>query len=460
MHILIIGAGEIGFYLAKRLSQEQHDIVMIEANPHKAARASEQLDAFVIEGNGASYRVLQQAGLDQMEIVAAMTDSDEANLMACRLAKKSGVPTTIARVRHPQFTEPDFILSPEELGTDLILHPEKETADAIVRLIRKPSTTYAVEFEGGRIELLGLRLTQNSSLLNIPLKYLGKEIEHLHLRIVAVNRNYNTLIPRGTDTLAAGDQIFVVCDHDYSEKFIKMAGLKDSHANNIMILGGGLIARFIAQAMENESHVKIIEKNMSKAKNLADTSPKTLIIHGDGTDFDLLNHEAISEMDAFIAVTGNDETNIITTLLAQHSDVTRSIALVNKSEYLAVASKIGMDAVVSKQSLTVNAVQRYIHHKQVASIAGLPGIEAQLIEYIAGDGCPITCKELKDVSFPKNAIVGMVMRNQDVLIPHGDTHIRPGDKVMVFAMPEAINGLSRLFAEERGRSKLSQLLHI
>jgi len=460
MQILIIGAGDIGFQLAKRLSQEKHDITMIEADPQKVKRASEQLDALVLSGNGASYRMLQQANLDQMEIVAAMTDSDEANLMACRLAKKSGVQTTIARVRHPQFTQPDFVLSPEELGTDLILHPEKETADTIVHLIHKASATYAVEFEGGRIELLGMRITQQSPYLDIPLQYLGQEADNLHMRIVAINRDHQTLIPRGQDALAPGDQVFVICDHDYSSQVIALAGRKETHLKNVMILGGGLIGQFIASNLEHEAHVKIIENNITTAERLANILPHTLIIHGDGTDFDLLEHEGLLDMDAFVAVTGKDESNIITTLLAQHSNVSRSIALVNNAAYLSIAGKIGMDVVVSKQSLTVNAVQRFIHQQQVASIAGLPGIGAQVIEYIAGHGCEITCGELKDVRFPHNAIVGAVLREDDLIIPHGDTQIRPGDKVVVFALPQAVNELERLFQEERSRSRLSQFLHV
>ncbi len=458
MHILIVGGGDIGFQLAKRLSQEGHDIVMIEANPEKVARASEQLDAFVIEGNGASYRVLEQANLKRLEIVAAMTDSDEANLMACKLAKKSGVRTTIARVRHPQFTQPDFILSSEELGTDLILHPEKDTADAILQLIRKTSATYSVEFEGGRIELLGVRLSQNSSLINIPLKYLRQEVEDLHLRIVAINRNYKTLIPQGHDALAPGDKVFVVCDHNYYSEFIKMVGRKETLIKNVMILGGGLIGQFIARSLPKETNVKIVERDMYTARMLADSLPNTLIIQGDGTDFDLLEHEGLSEMDAFVAVTGNDENNIITTLLAQHSNVPRVVALVNNAAYLSIADKIGMDAVVSKQSLTVNAVQRYIHQQAVASMAGLPGLDAQLIEYIASEGCKITCKELKDVNFPANATVGVVMRNNEVILPYGNTTIEPGDKVVVFALPEALHELENLFKQEQNRSLLSQFL--
>ena len=460
MHILIIGAGDIGFQLAKRLSQEKHDITMIEADPQKVQRASEQLDAIVLGGNGASYRMLKTANLEKMEIVAAMTDSDEANLMACRLAKRSGVRTTIARVRHPQFTQQDFILSPEDLGTDLILHPEREAADAVVHLIRKSVATYAVEFEGGRIELLGLRLTQDSPYLNIPLKLLGQETDNLHLRIVAINRNYHTVIPKGHDALAAGDQVFIVCDHDYSSRVIELAGKKPAQLKNVMILGGGLIGQFIASRLEKEANVKIIESNINTARRLADILPHTLIIHGDGTDFDLLEHEGLADMDAFVAVTGRDENNIITTLLAQHSNVSRSIALVNNAAYLSIVGKIGMDAVVSKQSLTVNAVQRYIRQQQVASIAGLPGIEAEVIEYIASEGCKITHKELKATRFPRNAIVGAVMRQDELIIPHGDTQIEPGDKVLVFALPQALNELEKLFDQEPSRGRLAHYLRV
>lgn len=459
MHILVIGGGDIGFQLAKQLSQEKHDIVMIEKDPEKVMRASEQLDALVIEGNGASYRMLQQAGLDKMEIVAAMTDSDEANLIACRLAKKSGVRTTIARVRHPQFTQPDFILAPEELGTDLILHPERETADAVLRLVHKSSATYALEFEGGRIEILGVRLGQDSPLLNVPLKYLGQETDNLHLRIVAINRNYQTLIPRGHDALKLGDQVFAVCDHDYSSKFIELTGKKEKPMRNVMIMGGGLIGQFLATSLEHEARVKIIEQGVHTSRRLAESLPHTLIIRGDGTDYDLLEHEGLSEMDAFIAVTGNDESNIITTLLAQHAKVPRAIALVNNAAYLTIAGRIGLDAVVSKQSLTVNAVQRYIHHQAVAS-AGLPGINARLIEYIVGDSCKIICDELKDVGFPENAIVGVVMRGNEVVIPHGDTQVRPGDKVVVFALPQALPELEKLFKQEQRRSGLAQFIRV
>jgi trk system potassium uptake protein TrkA len=303
MHILIIGAGDIGFQLSKRLSQSRYDITMIERDPRIARRAREQLDAIVIEGDGASFRTLQKANLDEIDILAAMSNDDEVNLLACRLAKKVGVRTTMARVRNPEYTLPDYILTPKELGVDVIIHPEKETADAIVRLIRRSSATDVIDFEEGRIQLLGIRLEANSQLLDTPLADLGQKFGDPPIRIVAIVRNQLTIVPRGDDVLVPGDQIFVISDPDYTEEFIGLTGQKDTRIDNIMILGGGLIGRFVAQSLGQETNVKIIESDEEKSEEIAEILPHALVIHGDGTDYDLLAAEGIVDMDAFIAVT-------------------------------------------------------------------------------------------------------------------------------------------------------------
>lgn len=458
MRVLIIGAGDVGFQLAKRLSRQKHDIIMIEADPQKVKRASEQLDAFVVEGNGASYRVLKEAGVDNIQLVTAMTDRDEVNLMACKLAKKIGVPTTIARVRNPQFTDPDFMLSQAELGTDLIIHPEKETADAVVRLIHQSCATYVVELEDGKIDVVGVRLNKNSLLLNTPLMELSQRHGNPPMRIVAIDRDYKTLIPKGNDQLLPGDEVFVVCKHDYTPTFIDLAGRKDIKIKDLMVLGGGLIGRFIAEQVCHEANIKLIENNEHRARQIADKLPQALVIQGDGTDFDLLDDEGLTDMDAFVAMTGDDEQNIITTLLAQHSRVPRSIALVNNAAYLAITSKLGVDAVVSKQALTVNAVQRYIQARQVASIVDFPSSEAQIIEYITDEGCEITRHPLQKTRFPDNAIVGAVLRQGELIIPQGDTHIQVGDKVVIITLPEAYAAVDKLFSKER--SRISQFLHL
>jgi len=445
MKILVIGGGDVGFQLGRRLTRADHDITMIEADAQKCKRAAEQLDVLVVEGNGASWQILRDAQVERMDVLAAVTDQDEVNVAACRIAKKLGVKTTIARVRNPEYTQEDFVLSGDELGVDHFIHPEKEAADAIVRLARQSSANYAVEFDGGKIQLLGLHVEANSPLLYRSLQEIGAEQQRLPFRIVAINRNHETIIPKGTDRLMPGDQVFVVCDPASACQFTALAGKTEKPLSNIMVLGGGMVGAFVAETLQREANVKLVESKFSRCERLAERLPHTLVIHGDGTDLELLESEDLAGMDAFIAVTGDDERNIIATLLASHATVPRNITLVNRVSYLPIMPKIGLNTVVSKQLLTVNAMQHYIQHQEVAAVASLPGIEAQLIEYIAKEGCRITRKQLRDIRFPRNAIVGAILHDDHMIVPTGDTQIEQGDRTVVFALPQAVEELDYLF---------------
>lgn len=450
MNIVVIGAGDIGFQLTKRLTSDRHNLTVVEHDVQRARRASEQLDAMVIEGHGASYATLQKARIESAEIVAAMTNSDEVNLLACQISKKIGVPTTIARVRDPQYNLKDFILSRTELGVDLIIHPEQETADSVIRLLRQSMATDVIEFAGGKCQLLGMRLEKNSPLLGQTLRELSEAHGNIPQRIVAINRKQRTIIPGGDAKLYPGDQIFVVCDPDYIPDIINISGKTKAQIDNVMILGGGLIGRFVASSLAKEVNSKIIESSTEKSLEIADILPNSLIIHGDGTDVDLLAAEGLMDMDAFVAVTGDDETNIISTLVARHLEVPRTIALVNNLDYLPITSTIGMDAVVSKQLITVNAVQRFIRHQIVASIASLPEVDAEIIEFVAHPNSRIVQKPLKSIHFPKHSIVGAVLRNGKFIVPTGETHIQPDDQVIVFTLPQSQAGVEKLFHESGG----------
>jgi len=443
MQILIIGAGDVGFQLAKRLSRD-YDVTIIEPDPAKVKRASEQLDAIVIEGHGASYQYLELAGVGEKDILAAMTNNDEVNLLACKLAKSAAVPITIARVRNPELTSPDYPLTLEELGVDHIIHPEQETAEAVVRLIRQSSATDVIELEDGKIQIVGVRLEPGSELLHTPLEDLVKQFGDPPMRIAAINRNQTTLIPGGHDVLMPGDQVFGVCAPEYVSEFIAQTGNKDVKIEDVMILGGGLVGQFIAIMLKG-INVKVVESGEDKSREIATVLPEALIIHGDGTDIDLLAVEGLMDMDAFIAVTGDDETNIIATLLARHLKVPRTIALVNKTEYLPITPTIGMGAVVSKQLLTVNAVFQYIQRQKLAAVASIPGVDVHIIEFIAEDGARITKKQLRDVDFPDNAIIGAVVREDELVIPRGDTQVQAADRVVVFSLPGALNNVTKQF---------------
>jgi trk system potassium uptake protein TrkA len=446
MRILIVGAGDVGFQLGRRLSRDQHDITIVEANPAKVRRAAEQLDALVVEGSGDSYQTLLQAGLRDADVVAAVTDNDNINLLACRLAKSHGVEVTIARARNPDFTQPDYPLSLTELGADHIIHPEREAGMAILRLLQESSATHVIDLENGKIEVLGLILEADSPLIGPSLAELGARHNYPPVQIVAIERNHETIIPKGKDRLYPGDLLFAVCAPEYAREFFGLAGKrKKPRMDNIMLMGGGMIAQFLARELAGAANIKIIEHDLVRAERLAENLAHALVIHGDGTDLELLQAEDLEQMDAFVAVTGDDENNIIATLLAHQHEVPRPVALVNRVAYLPILPKIGLNAVISKQMLTVNAIQQFIQHRQVAAIASLPGIEGQMIEFIAHARSRIVQRPLREVKFPHGAVVGAVLRSGVLIIPDGDTRIQPGDRTVVFALPAAISELDRLF---------------
>ena len=445
MNILIIGAGEVGFHLTKRLAAEKHDITIIELDPQVARRAEEHLDAAVIVGSGSSYRDLLLAKIEETDILAAICNSDEVNLMACRYAHKLNIPFKIARVRNPEFIEPDFLLTREELGVDLLIHPEKETAEAIIRLIKQSSATDIIEFADGKIQMVGIRLEKDTHLSHKTLQDIWLEWGNIAARVVAIKRKENTLIPKGNDILIPGDQFFVICDKQLTPEIVKLAKKENVSIQNIMILGGGLIGQYVARVLEDQLNVKIIESKSEKSLKVANILRKTLVIHGDGTDMDLLAAEGIMDMDSFIAVTGDDETNIISTLMARHIKVPRTIALVNKTEYMPITPTIGMDAVVSKALITVNAITRFIRKGVLASMASIPGLDAEILELVPQPGSKITKKSLKDCHFPRYALAGAIRRGDSVLVPTGDIQIEEGDRVVVISLPKAITEVEKLF---------------
>jgi trk system potassium uptake protein TrkA len=446
MNILIIGVGEIGFQLAKRLSTDKHNIIMLEKDPEIAHRAEDQLDAMVVIGSGSSFTDLKKAQIESADIVAALTNQDEVNLLACKFAQKLDIQYKIARIRNPEFMWSQFILSKDDLGVDLLIHPEKETAEAVVRLIRQSGATDIAEFAGGKIQLLGIRLENDSPIIRKPLKDLWQEFGNLSARVVAINRKERTIIPGGNDILTARDQVFIVTKKEIIPQIIKLTGKEDVNIQNIMILGGGLIGQFIALELENKINIKIIESRSERSEIIAHLLSNTLVIHGDGTDMDLLALEGIIDMDAFISVTGDDETNIISTLMARHLRVPRTIALVNKTEYLPITPTIGLDAVVSKNLLTVNAILRFIQQKTMESIFTIPGIDADIVEIVPHGESKITKKPLHKINFPKSAILGAVQRENQIIIPTGDTQIQAGDRVVIFSLPYAIGEVEKYFS--------------
>jgi len=302
-----------------------------------------------------------------------------------------------------------------------------------------------VEFADGEIILMGIQLDHDLPILNRPLIELVKEFEDLDFRIIAIQRKDITKIPGGNDIIMANDRVFAIVSRDRVKDVLKISGKENVKIENIMILGGGQTGYLIAKELEKTHNVKIIESNTDKSSVLAERLEKSLVIKGDGRDLNLLALEGIIDMDAFISVTGDDETNIVSCLMAKHLRVPKIISLINKSDYTPIIPTIGIDAYISKQILTVNGILKFIRRGTIVSVASIPGIAAEAIEMIATEGSKITKKPLKDLRFPKDAIMGGVMRGDDVFIPVGSTLIEPEDKVVLFALPSAIHEVEKLF---------------
>lgn len=447
MKIIIVGAGEVGFHLAKILSQEHHDIVVIDSDEERVGRLNENLDVMAVEGSGISPNLLSQSGAQNADLLVAVSPYDEINMLACQIANKLGTKRTIARVSNPEFNSPDAVIKPEQLGISLTINPEAVTAEEVVRLVKRSTATDVLEFGEGRIQIIGLRLDGNSPLINKKMREIGIDYTELVFRVVAISRGARTIIPSGDDVFKKNDQVFAVCKTEYVKEMLRLAGKGDEEVKNVMILGGGKIGSQVAEALEDEINVKIIESSKERSIDLADRLRKALVIQGEGSDIDLLAKEGIMDMDVFIAVSEDEETNIISCLMAKHLGVPKTIALVENTDYVTLAGTIGLDVAVNKKLSAAQIILKFIRKGEILSVATLHGVDAEVIELLAQKGSDVTKKALKDVSFPQGAIVGCVIRENDVLIPVGATKINPNDRVVVFTLPRSIRDLEKFFSK-------------
>ena len=445
MNIIIIGAGDIGFNLAKMLSFEKHDISLIEKDHDNYTHAADTLDANVFHGSGTSFTLLEKAGIQDADLLVAVTNSDEVNLLAAITAKQYGVKKTVARVKNREFMRTDAPINAQKFNIDLLIHPESVAAYGAVRLLKQTAATDFIEFAGGKIIVMGIQLDRSQSFFNIPLRELANKYPDFIFRIIAIHRKDVTKIPGGNDILMPNDRIFVIVAKENVQDIVRITGKENVKIEDVMILGGGQTGFTIARELEKEYNVKIIESNVDKSFDLSEKLRKALVIKGDGLDIDLLAMEGIVDMDAFLAVTGDDETNIVSCLMAKHLKVPKIISLINRTEYWSIIPTIGIDAYISKQLLTVNGILKFIRQGSVVSVASITGIAAEVIELIPNKGSKITKKSLQEIGFPKDAIVGAVMRDDHVFIPVGDTQIKAGDKVVLFALPTDIHEVEKLF---------------
>lgn len=445
MKIVIAGAGDVGSHLAELLSFEHQDIVLIDTNQEILDIAASHLDVLTIRGDASSIDILRQAEANKANLFLALTTSEQTNLIAAVLAKKIGAKKVIARVQNPRYLCTEQRALFQELGIDTLICPPQLAAQEISRLVKQCSFTDHFEFEEGKINLVGITLDDYSPLANRKLSEVHAMQSDFMLRPIAILRGHQTLIPRSGTVFHRNDHIYFITREENIDAVINLVGKKKVKVKNVMILGGSSLARDTAKVLEQEYNVTLIERNKEKCKLLAEQLDSTLIINGDTSNFDMLEEEGLSRMDAFVALSGNSETNIIASLTAKNHGVYKTIAQVENKEYIHISQNIGVDTLINKKLITANNIFRFVRKGQVEAITSLAGVDAEIIEYVIHKKNQLTKKPLRELHFPSTAIVGGIIRGEETLIPNGDFQLQVNDKVIIFALPEAITKLEKLF---------------
>tara|TARA_R110002020_G_scaffold445961_1_gene657960 strand:+ start:38033 stop:39382 length:1350 start_codon:yes stop_codon:yes gene_type:complete len=446
--IIIAGAGEVGFHLAKLLSYESQDITLIDNRKESLAYADSHLDIRVIKGDATSIMVLKDARVESSDLVIGVTSSETTNLTLCLLAKQLGCKKTIARISNAEFIHNKDEIRFSELGIDELISPEALAATEIKLLLNQSAFNDTYEFENGALIMVGVSLPSAAPFVGKSVKEAAQIFPELHFMPVAIQRTGTqfTIIPRGNTMFKEGDQVYFITSREGLDELYKLTGKIKREIKNVMILGGSKVGYKTARDLcAGKFNVKLIESNKEKAFDLADELPNALIINGDGRNVELLEEESIDAMDAFIAVTGNSETNIMTCLVAKSKNIKKTIALVENMDYFQLSHSIGIDTLINKKLLAANNIFRYIRKGEVVAMTRLNNLNAEILEFIVKQSSVVSGKIIKELDFPKEATIGGIIRDGEGIIALGDFKIIQGDRVVVCCLPTAITKIEKFF---------------
>jgi trk system potassium uptake protein TrkA len=443
---IIIGAGKVGFSIAQLLSNEDHDVVIIEQSPERQEILEETLDVQVILGSGSSTSALEAAGVRSADMLLAVTEFDELNMVACLLGKKYGVKTTVARVRNPEYLEVKDFNFKESIGIDLIINPERVTALEIAKIVGHPEAMNVDFYAMGKVQMLELEIKKESPLVGKKIKELDTALPY---NIVCIEHQQKILVPWGEDILHEGDRIHLMARTNEMKEVEKMLGFQTPRVEHITILGGGRTGYYLAQILEHkrpELQIKIIEKDLIRARQISAKLKHTLVIQGDGSDYQLLQEESIGSSDLFVAVTDDDKINVLCSLIASNLGVKKAICQVKRTDIMPLVEQIGIDTILSPRMLTAGVILKYLRRGDIISVTVFGNDRAEMLELLAQPGSSAVNKELRHIKFPSGSVIGAVMRDDKVIIPDGRFQIKAHDRLMVFSMLKSIHKIERLFA--------------
>jgi len=445
MRIIIAGAGEVGFHLAKLLTMEGHNITVIDINADQLRNISNHLDLEVINGSSTSISVLSQAGIQKADLLIGVTNSEDVNLTTCIIGKHLGAKKTVARIFNIEFLNSREKLDLCNIGIDELISPASLVAREIKRLCKESALTDFIDFDKGKLSLIGIKVEQDSQVAGKTMEetaYLNPNRDFLP---VAILRNNLTLIPKADTRFLVNDHAYFIANKNGLERVLEIFNKNRIEIKNLMILGGSSVGYHAAKALSKKYRVKLVEADRERCLKLADMLPDTLIINADGRNVDVLEQENLSEMDAFIAVTDNSETNIITSLVAKNHGVDKTIALVENIDYIHLSQSIGVDTLINKKLIAANFIFRYIRKGEILSLTSLHGADVEVLEYEVTPNSKINGTRLADIRFPKASLVGGVVRNEKGYIPDQNFVFQERDHVVILSKMESIHKIESFF---------------
>ncbi|MFN3075745.1 MAG: Trk system potassium transporter TrkA [Alphaproteobacteria bacterium] len=452
MKVIICGAGQVGFNIARYLAGENNDLTVIDQRPELIRSISDTLDVQAMVGYASHPNVLEQAGAEDADMLVAVTHVDEVNMVACQVAHSLfEVPTKIARVRHQSYLQPIWsnLFSRDNMPIDVIISPEIEVARAVTRRLQVPGAIDVIPMVGDKVRLIGVRCTERTPLVHTPLRQLTVLFPDLHIVVVTIVRQDRAMVPTGDDLMLPGDEVYFVIDTAQTDRAMSAFGHEESEARRILICGGGNIGLFLAQQLEAEYPLvsaKAIEIDKTRAEFVAKTLSHTVVLHGDVLDPEILEEAGVSQVETVVAVTNDDETNILSSLLAKRYGCQRAITLINKLTYNPLVSTLGVDVVVNPRSITVSKILQHVRRGRIHAVHSLHEGFGELIEAAAMETSSLVGTPLKDIRLPSGVILGAIVRDGKVITPRGTTVVQAKDRVVLFAVASAVKHVEKMFS--------------
>jgi trk system potassium uptake protein TrkA len=453
MKVIVCGAGQVGFSIARYLASEGNDVTVIDQRPDLIRKISDSLDVQAMVGHASHPGILDAAGAADADMLIAVTHADEVNMIACQVAHSLfHVPTKIARVRAQDYLEDQWanLFSRENMPIDVTISPEIEVAKAVIRRLRVPGATELIPLAHNKVRLLGVRCTEDTPVNFTPIRQLAALFPELSIVIVGIVRQDRPMVPSPDDQMLPGDDVYFVCATEHQARALAAFGHEEPEARRILVLGGGNIGLYLAQRLESDFphvSVKVVEQDRARAEFVAKTLSRSVVINGDVLDQEILEEAGVAQTETVVAVTNDDENNILASLLAKRHGCQRAITLINKSTYNPLVSTLGVDVVVNPRSMTVSTILQHVRRGRIHSVHSLHEGFGELIEADALETSGLVGRPLREVRLPAGVILGAVVRgDQEVISPRGGTVLKAGDRVVLFASAGAIKKVEKMFS--------------